>query len=286
MRFQRGQSDAGREETVRMKHTPNLLTRSLASSAAACVVVLGCTAPQAGGGGGPISTDRPGFLFAPTVVPADRVQVEAGLPSLALARESGDEDRVWSLPVALRYGLSETIELRASLPTWTDVRDESGASVERFDGFGDVEVGAKIALPTIASGPLALLASLRLPTGDETLTTDEFGGSLHLLAGRDLGQGYWLQGMLGLTYVPAEGEDDQTSGAIAALLSHPFSRRTSAYVEVAALPGLRHASGQAYVGGGLTFVPLERLQFDVSADFGLEEDAADLLIGLGVSWYF
>lgn len=269
-----------------MQHIKLTCKRSLPLSAAACAVMLGCTAPQAGSGSTPISTDRPGFLFSPTVVPPHRLQVEAGLPSLALARDSGDETRSWSLPIAVRFGLSETVELRASLPTWTDVRAESGSYVERTDGLGDAEVGAKFALPPLASGPLALLASLRLPTGEEALTASGLGGSLHLLAGRDLGQGYWLQGMLAISHVPVDGEDDQTSGAIAALTSRPVSERTSAYLEVAALPGLRHASGQAYVGGGLTFVPLHRLQLDVSADIGLDEDAVDLLIGLGVSWYF
>jgi len=231
----------------------------------------------------PISTDRPGFLFAPTLVPPRRLQIEAG-PTLTLV-DSGDV-RAWSLPVAVRYGLSEKLELRASLPTWTDVRDESGASVVHDHGFGDIEMGAKLALAPLAGGPLALQGSVRLPTGADDFTTDSVGGTAFLLHGRDLGSGYWLQSMLGISYVPIAGASDQTSGAIGALVSHPLAERWSAYVEGTALPGLQHTPGQSYLGAGLTWTPLARLQLDLSADFGLDEDAADAIAAIGVSWFF
>lgn len=234
----------------------------------------------------PISTDRPGFLFAPTVVPKGRLQVEAGLPTLTLVRDSGDEVRTWSLPVALRYGISEKFELRASLPIWTDVRDDTGPSTTSDEGFGDAEIGAKWALPELSGGPLAFQASLRLPTGESGFTSDEVGGSAFLLHGRDLGDSYWLQTMLGATHVPIAGAHDQTAGAIAALVSHPIADRWSAYVEGTALPGLRNAAGQSYLGGAVIFNPRPNMQFDLSADFGLDEDSADVIAALGVSWHF
>lgn len=265
-----------------MKTTPASLVRRL--SVLACVLASSC-ATGAPRDASPISTDRPGFLFAPTLVPPERRQVEAGLPSLALTQDSGDESRVWTFPVAVRYGLSEKVELRASLPTWTDARDESDGSVARDEGFGDAEVAAKLALPPLASAPLALLISVRLPTGADAFTTDEVGGSAFLLAGRDLDGGYWLQGMLGLSHTPIEGEDDPTSGALAALVSHSIADRASAYLELALLPGLDHAPGQSFAGVGLTWTPLDQLQFDASADFGVDDDSADALLGIGISWY-
>lgn len=254
-------------------------------AALACVLMTGC-ASNAQRDESPISTDRPGFLFAPTLVPTGRTQAEAGVPFMTLSRDSGDELRAWSFPVALRYGLTETVELRASLPTWTDARDESGGSVSHYEGFGDVEVGAKFALPPIDSAPVAALVSLRLPTGAADFTTDELGGSAYLLAGRDLNGGYWLQGMLGLTHTPVEGADDTTTGALGALVSHSIANRAGAYVELAILPGLDHANGQAFAGFGFTWTPLDQLQFDASADFGLDDDSADALLGLGISWHF
>jgi hypothetical protein len=233
----------------------------------------------------PISTDRPGFLFAPTVVPPGRLQVEAGVPTLTLFRDSGDEAEAWSAPVAVRYGYSERLELRASLPTWTEARVESGATADRDEGFGDVEVGAKLALAPLAGGPLALQGSVRLPTGAEDFTTDEVGGSAFLLHGRDL-SGFWLQTMAGVSHVPIEGAHDQTNGALAALVSHPLGDGWSAFVEATALPGLNHAAGQSYLGSALIWTPSPRLQLDLSADFGLDDDSADVIAAFGFSWFF
>lgn len=233
----------------------------------------------------PISTDRPGFLFAPTVVPQGRLQVETGIPTLTLFRASGDETEAWSFPVAMRYGLSEELELRASLPTWTEVRSESGGTADRDEGFGDVELGAKLALSPLAGGPLALQGSLRLPTGAEDFTTDEIGGSALLLHGRDL-SGFWLQTMLGISHVPISGAHDQTAGSLAALVSHPIADGWSAFLEATALPGINHTPGQSYLGAALIWAPLARLQLDLSADFGLDEDSADVIAALGLSWFF
>jgi len=234
----------------------------------------------------PISTDRPGFLFAPTVVPRGRFQIEAGIPTYTLLEVGGDESRSWDAPVALRYGLTDELELRASLPAWTDVHVESGGSSTDDEGFGDSEVGAKLALPELAGGPLALQGSLRLPTGEDGFTTDELGATGLLLHGRDLPDGFWLQTMLGVTHTPLDGSEDQTTGALAALVSHPIAGGWSAYVEATALPGLRHAKGQSYLGGALIWAPLDRLQLDLSADFGLDDDSADVIAACGASWAF
>jgi len=92
--------------------------------------------------------------------------------------------------------------------------------------------------------------------------------------------------MLGATYLAIDGAEDQTSGALAALLSHPLADRWSAYAEATALPGLNRAAGQSYLGAGLIWTPLDRLQLDLSADFGLDDDSADAIAALGLSWFF
>src|SRR5262245_6361815 len=98
----------------------------------AAVLACACSVSSAqSASDAPISTDRPGFLFAPTVVPHRRLQVEVGAPTLTLFRDAGEEVRSWSAPVALRYGYGDTLELRATLPTWTETRTESGAMSRR-----------------------------------------------------------------------------------------------------------------------------------------------------------
>jgi len=233
----------------------------------------------------PISTDRPGFLFAPTVVPKGRLQFETGFPTYTLFRDGGDEAEAWSLPAAVRYGLSDALELRASLPAWTATRVESGGTADRDEGSSDTEIGAKLQLAPLAGGPLALQGSLRLPTGSDDFTTDAVGATALLLHGRDLSS-WWFQSMAGLSHVPIDGADDQTTGSLAALLSHPVGTGWSAFVEATALPGLKHAAGQSYVGSALVWTPSARVQLDLSADFGLDDDSADVIAAFGVSWGF
>lgn len=221
----------------------------------------------------PIGTDRPGFLYSPVLVPEGRFQVEAGAPTYA---RSGDgAARAWSLPVALRYGLTSTVELRASLPAWTDAF--------LVDGFADAEVGAKLALGRDAGAPLALQMTLRLPSGSDGVTTGEVGGSVHLLHARALGAGFALTGMLGATAAPADDGPDAVSGAIAALVTAPLAGDLSGYVELAALPGLHEARGQSHAGAALIWTARADLQLDLSADFGLDDDAADVIAAFGAS---
>jgi hypothetical protein len=234
----------------------------------------------------PISTDRPGLLFSPTLVPEGRFQVEASLPAFTQVRGGGNDLEAWSFPVALRYGLSDRVELRASLPTWTDLRIESGGVVTRDDGFSDAEIGAKFRLNDTQDPPLALLTSLRLPTGEDGFTTDEFGGSVYLMLGRNLGDGFGLTLLGGVIHTPVKDSSDTTAGALGALVIYAIAPRWSMCGEVAAYPGINNVTGQAFAGGGVVWAVTDDVQLDLWSDFGLDEDSADVLATFGISWRF
>jgi hypothetical protein len=58
----------------------------------------------------PISTDRPGFLFASSVVPRGVVQLEMATPNVTWTG-SGDEHRTTSISAQARYGATDELEL-------------------------------------------------------------------------------------------------------------------------------------------------------------------------------
>jgi len=119
---------------------------------------------------GPISTDRPGFLFSSSLVPEGALQVEAGTPLVALDEEAGQETSLVSIPVQLRYGLSPSVELRLGSPVYDWLRTDPGSDE---DGFGDVEVGAKVPLPLpLGQDAAALVVGVLLPVGDDAFQVD------------------------------------------------------------------------------------------------------------------
>lgn len=232
----------------------------------------------------PISTDRPGFLFSPALMPEGRAQFELGLPTWVAARGGGTEASVWTVPAAVRFGLSRDVELRASLPTWTIQRVESGGADEHDRGFADAELGVKLALGESTASPWALQMSVRLPTGETPFTTEEFGETAYLLHGTPLGNDWSGLFLAGVLHTPVDDASDLTQGALGALASHPLAPGWNAYGEVTLLPGLRNQRGQAYAGTGVAWTVTDDVQFDLSADFGLDDDSSDVIAAFGVSF--
>ncbi len=264
----------------------SMLFGSTAVMFACSSALAGCAATNGERDGAPVTFDRPGILFSPFLVPPQRAQLELGVPTFSSSSTGGVDVTSLSAGAALRYGLNDDMELRASLPTWSKVRSEADGEVVRSDGFGDVEVGAKWALVADPARPRAALVSLRLPTGADRFSTGDPGAAAYFVEGRDIGGSTWLQGMIGVSHTPFDDAQDATSGAIAAAIARPLGDDAGAYLEVAAFPGLRHVPGQALVGGGITHMPMSQLQVDLWIDIGLDEDAPDLLAGLGLSWRF
>jgi hypothetical protein len=145
-------------------------------------------------------------------------------------------------------------------------------------------VGVKLALDGSAQTPLALQASLRLPTGGEGFTTDELGGSMFLLHARSIGGPYSLTTLLGTTWAPVKDGPDAWTGSLGALVSRPIAEQLTAYVGAIALSWISEAAGQAYGGGAVIWTPRQDLQLDLSADFGLDDDSSDVIAAVGISF--
>jgi hypothetical protein len=216
-----------------------------------------------------ISTDRPGLGFNPATVGARAFQVEAGLPQATLA-SGGD---AYSVPVALRYGLTPSIELRASTSVFDAV--DTGESSSSEVGFAAVTAGAKLAVPA-GSVPISVIPEVVIPTE---------GGDLVFQLNAPAG---FAVGTYGLTLVPGlvTGGGTTTLNAVA-VLGRSFGPALSGYAEVGAFP-LLEGEGDAPVlaGGGVAVLLNEDTQLDAFFDAGLTDAAPDLVIGVGFSYRF
>jgi hypothetical protein len=235
----------------------------------------------------PIATDRPGLAFSPVTVPQGALQLEVGLPHVALQDEGGIESTTVSVPVlALRYGVHDRIELRAASPLYNHAELVEGPSETSRQGSGDLEVGAKWhAWVDEGRRPdLSIVGTVVLPIGEEpfTIARDRPGYSLNGVSGWRLGPETALTTVAGASWVP-DGDDEWTTTAnLVVWLGRPFTERISGYVEGGWFP-TDGGTTTALAGAGLALAVTPDLQLDAFFDRGLDEDAIDWLFGAGMS---
>lgn len=233
----------------------------------------------------PISTDRPGLMYSPSLVPARSFQIEAGLPGLAWNVSGDDRATVVGTPLQLRYGLNDEVELRLLTSPFNFVDGQSAGSDFEEAGFGDVELGGKYAVRDGATGwpRVAAIVGVRLPTGEDPFSTGQAAYSLNVSAGFDLAPGTGLTALAGLTRTP-NGSENAWIGTLGALLSRSFDKHWSCYGELVHYPGIDYARDQSFAGMGLLWQIRDDLQLDLGFDLGLNEAAPDVQGAIGLSW--
>ncbi|MGA2704932.1 MAG: hypothetical protein ABSH35_28055 [Isosphaeraceae bacterium] len=103
---------------------------------------------------GPISTDRPTFTPANTVVPRGRLQFESGF-TFNNEPMSPARTTLYDLPeLAIRYGLFNRVELRTYWlgQTWTQTQSRPGGPWRLGGGLSDMEVGFQVAVAHTRQG--------------------------------------------------------------------------------------------------------------------------------------
>lgn len=230
-----------------------------------------------------ISTDRPGFLFSSSLVPEGRFQVEAGLPLWAYDEESGASASLLSTPVQLRYGLHPALELRLGMPVYNWLNVDSGSDEH---GAGDMEVGLKTPLPLpFDQDAAALIAGVRLPTGDDDFSVDDPATALNAVSSWTVLEDVAFTGLAGLTYTPIEGDDDALVGALGGLAGKPLPAGWTGYAEAIWFPGFEDVDDTAFVGVLATKLLSNKVQLDFSVDRGLTDESTDWVLGAGLSFY-
>ena len=230
-------------------------------------------------------TDRPDQTESAVTVPPGRVQAELGWT------HSEDEERGADLELdevagtLVRIGLARRLELRLG---WDGHLDGSLNGAD-FDGSGDGEVGVKYVLQEGSEAGLriALLVSSTVPIGEDAVTSDAFDPSFRLLLAQDLSERVSLGWNVGIEWESVEG--DRLSRAIYTLaLGLALTDRWGAFVEifgdVPLSDGDPDRDGTASLDGGLTCLLRNNLQLDLAAGFGLNDEAPDWFVGVGVSF--
>lgn len=241
-----------------------------------------------------LCADRPGLGTPACTVDKGHVQVEIGLADWTLDRQPDVRtDTILASDLQLRYGVSDTTELRLG---WTAYghqreRDRANGAIDRTARTGDVTLGIKQNLrnPDGSKLSVALLPFVSVPVGR-----------------RPIGQGDWGAGLLvPVDYEVAEGVTLQLTSEIDAAVDEDGAGRHLAYGSVAgiefdltetfSIDAELEATRDRDPGGHATmtlaalsfaYKPQKQIQFDIGGAAGLNHATPDVEVYFGVSRKF
>ena len=235
-----------------------------------------------------IDTDRPDQTESSAVLPVDHVQIETGV-----TYEERDVADVRALSIGstlVRVGLLDGFELRftgeylreeSELPGGVvDPNPNGGETGSVNSGMAGISAGVKIAISEDEGllPEIAFIAHLVLPVGGDLFAPDRVVPEMRLSVGHTLAEGVSFGYNLG-------GEWDEAGGAAGiytAALGLDIAPGFGGYVELfGVLPAGEPA--EHLFDCGVTFLPMENLQFDLSGGLGLTEHSPDFYIGAGAS---
>jgi len=245
----------------------------------------------------PISTDRPDFTESPDAVPYGRVQLEMGY-TFTRDKENGVRVRSHTVPeFLLRLGLFKDFELRIAWEGYTyantrqPVERRSGRTVMQSDweqGGHDLSLGSKVKLAEQDGiiPHLGLITELTVPSGSGNMSSGDVDPGAILCWTYDLTEGWSVAGNIGF-FVPSseDGRFFQTTNSLTTAFA--LTDRLGAFVEYYGLyPNTRRSDCAHTLNGGFTYLLTANLQLDWRIGGGLNEEADDFLMGLGLSWRF
>ena len=219
-----------------------------------------------------INPDRPGIADGSRVIGSGQLQLEIGVQE-ERRRDSGVRTTTTFVPLLIRFGVSERLEVRIETNSLTSTSTTgAGASGARVTGYSPASVGAKRSLFDSEGEnrlSLGLIARLFPPTGSSDFRSDRYTGDLRLAADWDFAPRLSLNPNLGIARL-----DSQTGAFGAALgaltLTYSPTDRINPFVDAGAqAPEVPHGATAVIIDAGLAYIIGRDVQLDVSAGRGV-----------------
>ena len=237
---------------------------------------------------------RPGLDTPACTMAPGRVSVETGLVDWTLEQDSSQRaDTVLIGGTLVRIGLADNAEAQIGWAPYGHVRtrDKIGGTVDNAGAFGDAMLGFKLNLhhPDGSGLSAAIQPFVTIPIGGNPHGAGDWGGGV--VAPVD----YALNDTFSLQFTPevdAAVDQDGTGRHFAASatlgLGMALSKKVSMTVEFQALRDADPSgkTWQALESTSLAWMPKDNLQLDMGAVAGLNHDAPDAELYVGVSRRF
>ena len=237
---------------------------------------------------------RPGLDTPACTMAPGRVSVETGLADWTLEQDSSARtDTVLIGGTLVRIGLTDNVEAQIGWTPYGHVRtrDKIGGTIDSAGAVGDAMLGFKVNLhhPDGSGLSAAIQPFVTLPVGRSPLGGGDWGGGV--IAPVD----YALTDIFSFQFTPevdvavdqdGNGRHFAASGTIG--LAIALSKKVSMTVEFQALRDADPSgkTWQALESTSLAWMPKDNLQLDMGAVAGLNRDAPDAELYVGVSRRF
>lgn len=268
-----------------------LPTLPAALALGACLALALPLAAQADDDG--LIPDRPDFVESSSVVGKGRFQLETGFQS-ERHKADGVKERVTSTPTLLRFGLSDTLELRVGTDGYGRIRSEdttTGITV-RERGTNDLDLGIKW---HTADGDAATnqpstawLLHADVDTGSAGFRGDGVRPSVRFVAEWELADEWSVGVMPGVFFEKNDDGDRYTGGIAAVTVGKGWTDQLSTYFEIAGqqLASKKNGGHVVTYDMGATYALTRDLQVDAGFSWGLNRNTPDFAWGVGVSVRF
>ncbi len=245
-----------------------------------------------------ISTDRPSFSDSTGIVPVGHFQLETGYTFTFRNRDDVETQRHNGPEILARVALIEDrfeLRLLTSGYTWSRTDDGTGSGFQSTEGWNDVSLGFKLKvcdqdgwLPRLAFG-----AQTTLGVGSDSVSNQIVEPTFKLIWSYDLGQSFG-DGWKGLTLGgnaniawPTSSGDRFTQGQGSVYLSFPIVDGLSGFAEYYVIgPNSKGSDAAHYVDVGGALLLNNRVQLDARVGAGLNDEADNMFVGVGVSFLF
>jgi hypothetical protein len=224
--------------------------------------------------------DRPSISYAPSVLPVGSFDWEQGLPDLEHDDTQGVRSTTYTADTELRLGLTPVLELQVAGSPWNRLDLRADGISSSFEGAGDTSLAMKWA-PALSDKNLsfAMLGKVTFDTGSTPFSNGRPIYSLAAATASDLGSGR----SFGL-YANVDHSGNSNTWTLSPNLNFPIAASLGGMVEAGRIFGGGVSS--TVVGGALSWLLHNRVQFDVFGRRGLTSNSPDYQAGFGISVYW
>jgi hypothetical protein len=198
---------------------------------------------------GPIDTDGPDFVESSEVVGNARFQYEAELTQ-ERDRRIPSSRTTTATPTLLKYGITDTIELRVQTEGYIRVAESGGASDSPRTGLGDTALGLKWHSQdrdaSTGKPAIAWILHFDTPSGTDGFEGQGIRPSLRSVMTWDLPHDFSLGVMPGIKYDTDSEGHRFTSGIFGTVLNKRISDKLRVFVELSAPQLARNQNGGTF----------------------------------------